>query len=123
MKRGEAGFTVVEALVATLLTLVVGAAVTASMVFTTNVVGENTLAAEAIALGQEALEDLRTVPYGDIESGTNTSPDGLFTITRHVVADSPEAGMKRIEVTVRWTWKGHTRSYAFHTVYSRIQKT
>jgi type II secretory pathway pseudopilin PulG len=117
------GFTLVEALVATFLTVVVGATVTKSMVFTTNVVGENTLQGEAISLAQEALEDLRTIPYEEIVSGSESAANDLFTIEREVEADTPEEGMKEITVTVSWEWKGEERTYALHTVYSKINKT
>jgi type II secretory pathway pseudopilin PulG len=123
MKRGNRGFTVLEALVATFLTMVVGATVTKSMIFTTDYVGQNTLEAEAIAVAQEAIEDLRTYSYEDIEGSENTSDDGVFTISREVEDDSPEEGMKEITVTVSWDWKGESRSYALYTVYSKINKT
>jgi prepilin-type N-terminal cleavage/methylation domain-containing protein len=123
MRRNDHGFTLVEVLVATVLSALVGAAVTKSMIFTTNVVGENTMAAEAIAVAQEALEDLRTVPYEEIHSSTKTSLDGLFTIACEVQNDSPDHEMKAIGVTVTWLWKGKPRTYALHTVYSKINKT
>lgn len=123
MKRGDSGFTLLEVLVSMFLTAMVGATVTSTMVFTTNVVGENTLAAEAIALAQEALENLRTYPYEEIDSGSEASEDGIYTISRAVIDDSPEQGMKRIDVTVSWDWKGQARSYELHTVYSKINKT
>ena len=121
MKRGDRGFTVLEALVATFLTIVVGATVTKSLIFTTDVLGQNELEGDAIAEAQEAMEDLRTYSYEDIEGGTTTS--GEFTITRAVDTDNPEDGMKAITVTVSWEWKGESRSYALHTVYSKINRT
>ncbi len=123
MKRGDGGFTLIEVLMAMVLTALVGGAVTSSIVFTTNTVGENTLASEAITLAQSAMEDLRTVTYDDIADGTTMSPDGQFTIERIVLDDTPGAGMKEIEVTVTWNWKGQPRQYALHTVYSQINKT
>lgn len=123
VKRGEGGFTIAEVVVAMFVMGVVGAAVASSMVFTSNLVGENTLAAEAIAQAQKAIEDLRTLAYDDIASGSGTSPDGRFTIARQVHEDNPEAGMKLIDVTVSWTWKGQARTYVLHTVYTQITKS
>jgi Flp pilus assembly protein TadG len=108
-------------LVATFLTIIVGGTVTKSLIFTTDVLGQNEVEAAAIAQAQESIEDLRTYSYEDIEGGTTTS--GEFTITRDVTADSPEDGMKAITVTVSWEWKGESRSYALHTVYSKINRT
>ena len=122
MKRSDGGFTLVEVLMALMLAAMVGGAVTSSVVFTTNIVGENTLASEAITLAQSAMEDLRTVAYDDIDAGSEMSPDGQFTITREVLDDTPGPGMKEIEVIVTWEWKGQPRLYALHTVYSQINK-
>ena len=122
-KRAESGFTIVEVIVAMFLMGVVGAAVTSSMVFTSNIVGENTLYGDAVARAQKALEDLRTLAYDDITSGSETSPDGRFSIVRLVHDDTPETGMKLIDVTVSWTWKGQARSYVLHTVYTQITKS
>jgi type II secretory pathway pseudopilin PulG len=121
MKRDDRGFTVLEALVATFLTIVVGATVTKSLIFTTDVLGQNEVEADAVAEAQEAIEDLRTYSFDDIQGGTTTS--GEFTITRDVTNDSPEDGMKAITVTVSWEWKGESRSYALHTVYAKINRT
>lgn len=119
----ENGFTIMEVLVAMFLATLIGAAITSSLVFTSNVVGENTLEAEAITHAQKALEDLRTYAYDDIASGSETSPDGRFTIAREVWPDTPESGMKRIDVTVSWSWKGQARTYVLHTVYTRVTKS
>lgn len=119
----QRGFTLIEVLAAMLLIALIGGSVTASMVFTTNVVGENGLYDQAIVLSQQALEDLRTYDYDDIVSSTTTSSDSVFTIKRTVTDNSPESGMKSIEVKTTWKWKGKARSYVLKTIYCQINKT
>ena len=123
VKGNDDGFTIAETIVAMFVMGVVGAGVASSMVFTSNIVGENTLAAQGVAYGQKALEDLRTLAYDDIVSGSDTAADGRFTIARTVHDDYPESGMKLIDVTVTWSWKGQSRSYVLHTVYTQITKS
>ena len=116
----ENGFTLLEVLVALVLAGMIGTITAASMVTTTDMVGENTTQAEAIVLAQETMEDLRTVPYDEIAAATKNS--GKYEVTTTIQADIPEFGMKTIDVSVTWKWKGEDRSYELHTVYTKINK-
>jgi prepilin-type N-terminal cleavage/methylation domain-containing protein len=123
MRAKTAGYTLMEVLVSMMIVGVAATATTGGMVFTTNVIGENTMHHDAIVLAQKSVERLRTVSYNDIESGSETSADSTYAITRSVTDDDPEEGMKRITVTVSWQWKGVARSYALDTVFAKITKS
>lgn len=123
MRHDESGFTLIEVLVAVVILGLAAAATASSFRGTTNLLGENSLHEQAIGAAQAAVEDLRTIPFEKIESGTETSDDGLFLITTEVIDGSPEPGMKRIIVTTSWEWKGEARSYELQTIYSRLTKS
>lgn len=123
MRTGAAGYTVMEVLVAMLIVAVGAGAAASTMVFTTDAVGESTMRHDAIVLAQKSVERLRTIAYSDIDSGSETSADGTYSVTRDVLFDTPELGMKSITVTVSWQWKGEPRSYVLHTVFARLTKS
>lgn len=115
----ESGFTIIEVLVAI---LVVGLAATATamgMRATTNHLGSNELHARAIALTQAAVEDLRTVRYADMVSGSTSSGDGFATVW-NVEEDNPAPAMKLVSVTTSWYWRGIPQKYKIQTVYSQV---
>lgn len=121
--RNQTGNSLVEVMVCMVIVTLVATATTKGMVFTTEVVGENTLHQEAIVLAQQAVERLRTTSYDSIESSTTTSANSRYQITRVVTADMPEAGMKQIAVKVSWTWKGQTRKYELATIFAKLTKS
>lgn len=122
-KRGRenAGNSVLEVLMAMVVTAIAATAATGGLVSTTNLLGENTRYQEAITLAQQSLERSRTIPYDEIISSTQ-STNG-YTIARTVLDGTPEVGMKHITVTVSWTWKGQPRNYALRTVFGEISKS
>ena len=107
---------------AMIVTGIAATAATGGMVSTTNLLGENTRYHEAIVLAQQTLERTRTFAYEDIESGTSTE-NGGYTITKTVLDNTPEMGMKQISVTVGWSWKGQARSYVLRTVFGELTKS
>jgi prepilin-type N-terminal cleavage/methylation domain-containing protein len=119
----ERGNSLAEVMVSVVIVAIAAAGTTGGMVFTTNVVGENSLEQSAIVLAQQSLERLRTTPYAEIESGTEISPDRIYTVVRTVEENVPEEGMKHITATVRWTWKGQPRRYELATVFAKLTKS
>ena len=122
MKRTNAGFSLVEVMVTMAVFAIAAAAIASQMFHATATISENNQASEAIALAQQALEDLRTLDYQDMatDSKTVTWKGKTFTVAWKVTEDEPEAGMKTIVVTVSWDEKGKTKSYATQSIYSQI---
>ena len=116
------GNSILEVLMAMIVTGIAATAATGGVVATTNLLGENTRYHDAIVLAQQTLERTRTIAYEDIESST-TSANGGFTVTNTVLPDTPEVGMKQITVNVSWTWKGNARSYVLRTVFGELTKS
>lgn len=122
MRPGESGFTIMEVLVTIVVLSLAAFASGTCFTSTTNLLGDNALQDEAVVLTQGVVEGLRTIPYEEIESGTEESEDGTFLLTTEVTDDYPERGMKMISVTASWKWKGTPQDYELQTIYSRLTK-
>lgn len=118
----QTGNSMLEVLMAMIVTGIAATAATGGFVSTTNLLGENELYHDAIALAQQSLERTRTIPYDEIVSGSQSASGG-YTITKTVLDSTPEVGMKHITVTVSWKWKGAPRSYALRTVFGELTKS
>lgn len=118
-----AGSSMIEVLVAMVITGIAATSATSGMVFTTNVLGENTMQHDAIVIAQQSLERMRTLAYEEIVSGTEQVTGGVYTLTKTVLDDTPEQDMKQITVNVTWKWKGKSRSYVLRTVFAQLTKS
>ena len=123
-KRANAGFTLIEVLVAMVIFAITSSATASLMFHSTGMVAENSSSSQAIAVAQRVLEDLRTLDYEDIEDGSFSyiwaAKNKTFNASWSVYEDDPEAGLKTIIVTVTWDGKGGTKSYETQTIYSQI---
>jgi type II secretory pathway pseudopilin PulG len=120
MREREAGFTLVEALVAMAMAAVVTLAIAMQMAFATAMISGNRHASHAVALAQDVLEDLRTLPYDDISDGSKTvTRDGTTFTADWVVAE--QDAMKDIVVTVSWQSKGATKTYVLETIFTEVE--
>ena len=120
--HGRAGFTLVEVLVGLLVLGLAATATALTMQSAANFVGENAMHVDAIAHAQQTMEGLRSLRYEELSSGSKTSSDGRFSISWDVEDDTPEPGMKSVDVGADWVWKGSPRSYVIRTVYSKITR-
>jgi type II secretion system protein I len=124
MKRTDAGFTLVEALVAMVI-FAIAAAATASLMFhSTSHIARSNEWSQAVAIAQQAIEDIRTLDYEDMESGSGTAPwkgqSAFFTVNWDISKDDPEPGMKTVLISVSWEHKGATKTYETQSVYTDI---
>jgi type IV pilus assembly protein PilV len=112
------GFTLVEMMVAILLLSVglMGLAALSTTVTRGNIQSSTLTAASALA--QERIERFRTESYGSIASGGDTRGVDGVTYTRNwtVTNDDPEAGLKAIAVTVRWSTNGRAHATTLTTI-------
>jgi Tfp pilus assembly protein PilV len=69
--------------------------------------------ATATALAQDKIEELKNSPYASLVNSTDTR--SIYTRAWTTVVDTPEVGMKTIQVTVSWTWKDRLRDVVLTT--------
>jgi Tfp pilus assembly protein PilV len=115
--RGEAGFTILETVIALFIALVVGFGAIGLFLFSTSFNAGASDRARALAIAQETMEELRAKSYTDsalaagtttttVASGSNVVGESdlrSFTVVKTVVNDattSPANRQKRITVTV-----------------------
>jgi prepilin-type N-terminal cleavage/methylation domain-containing protein len=123
MKHSRAGYSLIELLVAMSIFAVVATAIAAQMVHSTAMISQNAEASQAITIAQQVMEDIRTLAYSDMSSGSETVTwkGQPFDAVWHVSEDEPEPGTKTVVVTVSWENKGETKTYETRSVYSQIQ--
>lgn len=120
----DRGVMLVEAIVALGLLGLSMAALSALMTQHLRQAGTNSLYTAAIALGEQELEDLRSMDYNSLASRTYTPPAvgvTTYTVASTVVADSPSANMKSITTNVTWTGLNGPQTYTLYTIYTQLQ--
>jgi len=121
-RRGERGFSLLEALAAATLFALVSAAMGTLAVGSIRATTFNRHASQAALLAQREMERVRALPYEQIASATTTETMGgqTYTIDTVVESDVPAANMSRITVTASWTGPEGAKSYATQTIYTDI---
>ncbi|MEW6298697.1 MAG: type II secretion system protein [Thermodesulfobacteriota bacterium] len=124
MRRGSAGFTLIEVLVAMVIFAIATTAIASLMFHSTTYLAKSNERSQAIAIAQQTIEDLRTMDYTEMESGSTTvdwkGQSAFFTVSWDVNADDPEPGMATVAVSVSWSHKGVTNTYETQSVYTDI---
>lgn len=121
-RRGASGFSILEVLAAMALFGVVAAAVSALATTSVRFTIDNRHGTAAATLAQEELEDLRGMPFDDVESRTQVAVVGgqAFTVATVVDDDDPEPGMKHIVVTVSWGGPRGARTHVLETIFTSL---
>jgi prepilin-type N-terminal cleavage/methylation domain-containing protein len=122
MKYTRAGFSLVEVMVAMTVFAIAASAVASLMFHSTETISNNNFSSQAIVCAQEELEIVRAKTYDSIENyERDCEGEGMsFEVIREVTENEPSEGLKTIVVTVIWTEKGESRSYAIETIYTEV---
>ena len=125
MKHSIAGFTLAEILLAMVIFAIASLAVSKLMIGATQAETENAESTHAIGLAQQRLETLRNLRYDALAAGSDPRPGsewkGMpFTVAWVVDDNQPITGTKTVTVTVSWSSRGQTRTYATRSIYSQI---
>ena len=126
-RRGERGFTLVEMLIA-LTVLLIGVSGILTMHLTSmRATAYSRHATEASVLGEDKLEELRTIPVETVTAGGPVvvnaqgipDVDGMYTITWNMVWDPLGTGVGNQTVTVAWKEGGAED----HAIVFRTQRS
>lgn len=113
-----AGYSLVEMLIGIMiLSIAIGSAFSLSVNINRTMLNNQRVTA-ASNLAEYKLEELRNMPYIQIQNGNDAgtmdgygnSPGG-FSRSWAVTADTPVTGLKSVTVTINWQQWGDTRSY------------
>ena len=118
----QAGFTLIEVLIAMVIFAIVSAAIASQLVNTTAMVSENKGFSQAQALARSYMESLRATPYEDLaDSSDQKTIDGqTFNIQWFVDNYEGEDGVKSIRVEVSWSHKGEELSHELDNLYTQV---
>lgn len=114
----DKGFTLIEIMIAMFILVVglLGVAGVATTVINGNVFSKGLTTATTLA--QDKMEELKNTKYSNIASGSDTQ-ESIYTRTWTSTSDSPATGMKTIDVTVQFPWKGSTHNVTLKTIVAR----
>lgn len=117
------GFSLLEAVIATLLLSVMMLWTMQSMISAYSFSGRNHLRDEAVRLAGEALTDARNTPYASLTPGTTTNTiqrqirsfDVGYTVEQ-VVATEVASIAYSVVITVEWRHEGNDYDYSVATI-------
>jgi Tfp pilus assembly protein PilV len=121
-RAGQRGVSLVEVLVACTLFTLVSAGITSFAVQSMRRTSSNRASAGAVILGQQEIEDLRSLAYADIATRTyGTTLNGLnYSVATAVANNTPANGMKQIIVAVSWTGPWGLQTHVMRTILTQI---
>lgn len=117
--NSAAGYSLVEVLIGMMiLSIAIGSAFSLSVNINRTMLNNQRVTA-ASNLADYKLEELRNMPYIQIQTGSDPgtldgygSSPGRFTRSWAVATDTPIAGLKSVTVTVTWQQWSDTRTYS-----------
>lgn len=119
-RKVQAGFSLVEVLVALTIFLIASLGLMSLLVTGMRVGQYNVLHGEARRVAGEALAALQIVDYEALPSYNGLpSSEGEIQLLRTVERDLPAVGQTRLTVTASWQRAGQEHSYQLQTLRSR----
>lgn len=119
-RKVQAGFSLVEVLVALTIFLIASLGLMSLLVTGMRVGQYNVLHGEARRVAGEALAALQIVDYEALPSYNGLpSSEGEIRLLRTVERDLPAVGQTRLTVTASWQRAGQEHSYQLQTLRSR----
>eukprot|EP01008_Symbiontida_sp_HLA12_P000005 NODE_1004_length_689_cov_2.256184_g995_i0.p1 GENE.NODE_1004_length_689_cov_2.256184_g995_i0~~NODE_1004_length_689_cov_2.256184_g995_i0.p1 ORF type:complete len:122 (-),score=38.12 NODE_1004_length_689_cov_2.256184_g995_i0:262-627(-) len=71
----------------------------------------------AASLAQNAIETLKRRSYDSIAGFSDSQ--SIYTRTTRVQTDVPGPGMKTVEVSVTWEWRGDSKAFTLKTIIAQ----
>ncbi len=124
LNNKEKGFTIVEALVSLTILAIVLLGLLAGVLKSYELVVRNQIRDEAVKVAQEILEEIRDSNFNNLP--TSKSPlsrqvrNYTITFTPNIsVVDLIQGQVKKVSVTINWSYKGKSYSYTAETLVRR----
>jgi prepilin-type N-terminal cleavage/methylation domain-containing protein len=122
--RPAPGFSLIEVLVAISIFSISVLGVQALFLGLVQTTTQNSQYASAVELAQAELENLRALPYSEVDSrtATTTVAGTEYTIASVVTEGVPQPETKHIVTTVSWVGRGAvSQGFAMETIYAEIR--
>ena len=122
--RPAPGFSLVEVLVAISIFSISALGIQALFLGLVQTTTQNSQYASAVELAQAELENLRALPYSEVDSRTTTTTVAgtEYTIASVVTEGVPQPETKHIATSVSWVGRGGvSQGFAMETIYAEIR--
>lgn len=126
-RHGERGFTLIELMISLTVLLIGVTGILSMHLSSMHATAYSRHATEATVIGEDKMEELRTIPVTEIETGGPITvdaqgiedSDGMYTITWDMTWDPLGTGVGVQTVTVAWRERG----YEDHAIVFRTQRS
>lgn len=118
--RARRGFSLIEVMIGLVILLIALSAAAALSINNARLISRNQFSVHAANLAEYKLEELRNADYATLAAGTDPTTlssngeamsGGMFTRAWSVTNDTPDVGLKTVEVVVNWQQFGELQEY------------
>lgn len=118
-RRTEAGFSLIEIMVA-MTFLAIGLLGIAQLIpFGMAGITEARVRTNAVQTGQGIIDSLRAADYDSLDAGDFSLSNGRFTTTWTITDNNPAPGMRRVDLTTTWGPDQNPRTVTLNTYLTR----